>query len=192
MLRRVIDRLEEAVLALLLTAMTLLTFIQVVLRYVFNSGLLWALEGTTYMFAWLVLLGISYGVRTHAHIGIDAGVKLLPPGARRVTGLVTLALCLVFAGLMLYGSYTYEYRLYRLGVDAQDIPVARWLLALCLPLGFLLLIARLIEQAVRILTGQAQGFDLADEAADTIGMLGGDDVHRPKRPAAGVSPGTAP
>ena len=178
MLRRVIERLEEAIMALLLAAMTLLTFTQVVLRYMFNSGLLWALEGTTYMFAWLVLLGVSYGVRTHAHIGIDAGVKLLPPAARRATGLVALALCLLFAGLMLYGSYTYEYRMYRLNIDAQDIPVARWILGLCLPLGFFLLIVRLVEQGIRILTGQAAGFDLADEAADTIGMLGGDDVHR--------------
>lgn len=119
--------------AILLAGMTLLTFVQVVLRYVFNSGLLWALEGSTYMFAWLVLIGVSYGVRAHSHIGIDAAVKLLPAAGRRAVGLLALALSLLFAGLMLYGSYQYEYRLYRLGVDAQDIPVARWVLGLSLP-----------------------------------------------------------
>ncbi|WP_027132787.1 TRAP transporter small permease [Geminicoccus roseus] len=180
MLRRVIERLEEAIMALLLAAMTLLTFWQVVLRYVFNSGLLWALEATTYMFGWLLLLGISYGVRTHAHIGIDAAVKLLPLSAQRVVGLVVLGLCLLFAVLMLYGSYGYEYRMYRLGVDAQDIPVQRWILGLCLPIGFLLLIVRLAEQAWLVASGRAAGFQLADEAADTIGMLGGDDVHQRK------------
>ena len=167
--------------ALLLAAMTILTFTQVVLRYVFNSGLLWALEGTTYLFAWLVLLGVSYGIRTHSHIGIDAGVKLLPMPARRAVGLVAIALCLLFAALMLYGSTIYDYKLYRLGINAQDIPVARWLLTLCLPLGFLLLIVRLLEHAWRIASGQSVGFDLANEAADTIGMLGGDDVHRRAR-----------
>lgn len=164
--------------ALLLAGMTLLTFVQVVLRYVFNSGLLWALEGSTYMFAWLVLIGVSYGVRAHSHIGIDAAVKLLPAPGRRVVGLVALALCLLFAVLMLYGSYQYEYRLYRLGVDAQDIPVARWILGLCLPLGFSLLIVRLLEQGWLIVSGRATGFDLADEAAEMLAARGGDDVHR--------------
>ena len=181
MLRRVVERLEEAVMALLLAAMTLLTFWQVVLRYVFNSGLLWALEATTYMFGWLLLIGISYGVRTHAHIGIDAAVKLLPIGARRAVGIVALTLCILFAVLMLYGSYQYEYKMYRLGADAQDIPVGRWILGLCLPIGFLLLIVRLGEQLWRIVTGKAVSLELADEAADTIGMLGGDDVHRHSR-----------
>ena len=41
-----------------LAAMTLLTFVQVVLRYVFAGGFVWSLEVTQYLFAWLVLIGI--------------------------------------------------------------------------------------------------------------------------------------
>ena len=55
--------LEEGLIALILGVMTVLTFVQVVLRYVFNTGLLWALEANFYLFAWLVLIGISYCVR---------------------------------------------------------------------------------------------------------------------------------
>jgi len=36
--------------------------VQVVLRYVFNGGFTWALEATTYLFGWMVLIGMSYGV----------------------------------------------------------------------------------------------------------------------------------
>jgi C4-dicarboxylate transporter DctQ subunit len=66
-----INRLEENFIALLLAAMTLITFSQVIARYFFNTGAVWALELTTYLFAWLVLFGMSYGVRVGAHIGID-------------------------------------------------------------------------------------------------------------------------
>src|SRR3954447_7660566 len=82
-MNRLINHLEEGFIALLLAAMTLLTFAQVVLRYVFNSGFVWGVEATTYMFAWLVLFGISYGIRVHAHIGIDLLVKGLPGAPRR-------------------------------------------------------------------------------------------------------------
>ncbi|MDY6994354.1 MAG: TRAP transporter small permease subunit, partial [Pseudomonadota bacterium] len=57
------NRLEESIIALLLATMTLMTFTQVIARYFFNTGFVWALELTTYLFAWLVLLGMSYGVR---------------------------------------------------------------------------------------------------------------------------------
>ena len=50
----IINRLEEAIVAFLLAAMTLVTFTQVVLRYVFNAGFVWALELTIFLFAWLV------------------------------------------------------------------------------------------------------------------------------------------
>ena len=175
------ERLEETLLILLLAGMTVLSFWQVVLRYVFNSGMLWALEATTYMFGWLVLIGISYGIRTHAHIGIDMLARGLKPGPRRLLGLIVILLGLIYAGIMVYGSYKYEYRMYQLGVTGQDIPIQRWVLGLCLPIGFGLLFVRLLEQGWLIATGRASGSQVADEAADTIRqMRAGDDGERGK------------
>ena len=77
---RIVNALEEGIIALLFAAMTLVTFTQVVARYVFNSGMVWALELAQYLFAWLVLLGMSYGVKVHAHLGVDAFVRLFPSG----------------------------------------------------------------------------------------------------------------
>jgi C4-dicarboxylate transporter DctQ subunit len=167
-LGRLIARLEEALLALLLAAMTLLTFTQVVLRYLFNTGLIWALEATVYLFAWLILLGISYGVRVHAHIGVDILVKALAGNARRLVGLVAIGLSLLYTGIMLYGSWRYVERLHRLGTEAEDIPVERWILTIVLPIGFFLLGLRLLEQGVAILRGEAKGFELGDEAAELL------------------------
>jgi C4-dicarboxylate transporter DctQ subunit len=182
MLARIVGRLEEGILALLLAGMTVLTFTQVVLRYVFNAGFVWALEATVYMFAWLILIGISYAVRVHAHIGVDAVVKLLPQGTRRVVGLVAVGLCLLYAGIMLIGSYNYIHRLYRLGVFAEDLPLRRWVLGAILPIGFALLGLRLLEQAWAIFTGKAAGFELADEAREALELAHGhDDLPTTKR-----------
>jgi C4-dicarboxylate transporter DctQ subunit len=176
---RAVGRAEEGLLALILGAMTLLTFLQVVLRYVFNSSLIWALEADTYLFAWLILIGMSYGVRAHAHIGVDLAVKALPAGPRRVAGLVAIGLCLLYAALMLYGAWFYIAKLRMLGVLAEDIPVPRWILSLGLPIGFFLLFVRLLEQAFLILVGRARGFELADEAAQALieQGLGADDAR---------------
>ena len=102
-----IHSLEETLIALLLGLMTAITFANVIARFVFNSNILWALELTVFLFAWLVLLGASYAVKVHAHLGVDAIINMLAPGARKAVGLFAVACCLVFSLLLLKGAYDY-------------------------------------------------------------------------------------
>lgn len=168
MIEKVMNRLEEGLLILLLVAMTLLTFTQVVLRYVFNTGWGWALEATTYMFGWLVMIGISYGIKVGFHIGVDALVKLLPRNGQRAIGLLAALLCLAYAVILFIGGYQYFDTMLMLGVEAEDIPLPRWLLVVIVPIGFGLLGFRLAQMAWRILTGRLSGFNLGDEAAEVL------------------------
>lgn len=103
----IMDRIEESLIALILGVMTLITFANVVARYVFNSNILWGLEATVFLFGWLVLLGASYAVKKNAHLGVDALIDLLPPAGRRVCALIAVAVCIVFSLLMLKGAWDY-------------------------------------------------------------------------------------
>ncbi|KUP92250.1 TRAP transporter small permease [Tritonibacter horizontis] len=102
-----IHTLEETMIAFLIGCMTILTFANVIARYIFNSNILWALELTVFLFAWLVLLGAAYAVKVHAHLGVDAIINLLPAGPRRIVGLIAASACLAFSLLMLKGAYDY-------------------------------------------------------------------------------------
>ena len=73
-----INEFEETAIAVLLGLMTLITFANVVLRYGFNTGLIWGLEATTFLFAWLVLFGVSYAVKVTAHLGEAGGKRMRP------------------------------------------------------------------------------------------------------------------
>jgi C4-dicarboxylate transporter DctQ subunit len=168
MFEKMMNRLEEGLMILLLVAMTLLTFSQVVLRYVFNSGWGWALEATTYMFGWLVMIGISYGIKVGFHIGVDVLVKLLPRPGQRIAGLIAALLCLAYAVILFIGGYQYFDTMLLLDVEAEDIPLPRWLLVVIVPIGFGLLGFRLLQMTWRILTGRLAGFNLGDEAAEVL------------------------
>ena len=61
-LGKIVHELEETFIALILGAMVVITFINVVLRYGFNTGLIWGFEAVTFLLAWLVLFGVSYAV----------------------------------------------------------------------------------------------------------------------------------
>jgi C4-dicarboxylate transporter DctQ subunit len=104
---RFINTLEETVIAYILLAMVVITFGNVILRYVYNSGWIWGLELTVYLFAWLVLFGVSYCVKVTAHLGVDAVLNLFKPGPRRLMVLLSAAICVIYAALLLKGSWDY-------------------------------------------------------------------------------------
>lgn len=101
------DAFEENLIAILLGLMTVVTFANVVARYAFNSNILWALELTVFMFAWMVLLGASYAVKIGAHLGVDAILNIVSPSTRRILGLIAVGVCIAFTFLLLKGSWDY-------------------------------------------------------------------------------------
>lgn len=104
---RAVHILEESLIAVILGLMTLVTFANVVMRYVFNSTLIWGLEVVLILFAWLILLGVSYCVKVNAHLGVDALTSLMPDRARRITALVAAFCSIVYALLLLKGAWDY-------------------------------------------------------------------------------------
>ncbi len=182
------DRIEETLIAVFLGLMTVITFANVVARYVFNDNLLWALEATVFLFAWLVLLGASYAVKRSLHLGIDLLVNALGPAARRALGLVSVAACLAFAVLLLIGSweYWYPFATKRAFLEVNDIPMPGFLQFLAdwfnegeeyekmprfipyaaLPIGMTLLTWRFVQAGIAIARGTQTTVIASHEAAE--------------------------
>ncbi|HPF58454.1 MAG TPA: TRAP transporter small permease [Candidatus Competibacteraceae bacterium] len=176
MFTRIVHHLEEGFIALLLALMVTISFVQVINRYVLGTGFTWALELVTYLFAWLVLFGVSYGIKTGAHIGIDVLVRQFPHKLRRAIGLIGILACCAYCIIMLVGSAGYVYKLYELGIEAQDLPIPRWIPFIMLPIGLSLALLRLLQVGWRTLLGQQEGLQLADEAREAIESVEGVEV----------------
>lgn len=106
-LARFVHHFEENAIALMLGLMVALTFMNVIRRYVFNASLIWSLEVVLTLFAWLVLFGIAYGFKVTAHLGVDAITNLLSTPKKRMMGLISGAICIFYAVLILKGSWDY-------------------------------------------------------------------------------------
>jgi C4-dicarboxylate transporter, DctQ subunit len=164
---RWLERLEEGLIAFLMAAMTLTAFVQVVARYVFNYSFVWALELNGVLFAWLIFVGMSYGVRVGAHIGIDAVVKAIRPAAARAFGMIGAALCVVYALIVTVGGWQYVRKMYDVGIEMQDLPVPQWLPRTILPFGFALLALRFVQAFAQLARGEKTTL-LHDEAEEAL------------------------
>ncbi len=194
--RRVIGRLEELVIALLLAAMTIVTFSQVIARYVFNSGWSSALELTTIMFAWLVLFGASYAMRIGAHLGVDVLIRLLPVPVFRAMAVFGALVCIVYAAILFYGACGnpfvtgklcgagYVGKMYAVGLKTVDLHWPRWAVYSILPIGMALFALRAGEAAYMILKGRRDGLAAGHEAEDLLREQGGATETPPAGPVA--------
>lgn len=103
--RDAISRLEENFLALLLAVITIVSFTQVVARYGFNTGWTGALELTRILFAWMILFGMSYGVKHGVHLGVDAFTRMTPRGTFRALAVFGAVATFLYAFLLLYAGW---------------------------------------------------------------------------------------
>lgn len=122
------DGLEETLIAFFLGVMTLITFANVIAR-MRDSNILWALEATVFLFAFLVLMGASYAVKHNFHIGVDVLVRLFPVPTQRKIALFAVLVCIIFAALLLKGSWDYWYAFVskRAFYEVNDIPMPEFL-----------------------------------------------------------------
>jgi len=171
MFSRIINSLEEATIAILLASMTLLVFVEVVLRFGFNTGMMWAQELTLHLSAWLVLFGASYGVKIGSHIGVDALVKIMPPTVRRVVSGAAVIACLGYCGLFIKGSWVYLEKMHMIGIELEDMPIPKWIAHSILLIGMVMLAWRLLQLFWSIATGKSEGFKLADEAKESMHLI---------------------
>lgn len=108
--RKTVDRsLELACVALVLGAVAV-ACLQVVMRYVFRSGLPWPEEVATWVFAWAVLLGMAVATGRDAHISIDVVLRMLPPRGRAVLGFCNRAVVAAASVVLLVHGWDYVQR----------------------------------------------------------------------------------
>ena len=131
-----IFQFEKWLAILLLGGIFIITFLQVVLRYVFNTGLTWVPEIAVFAFITVTLVGCSTGVVNGVHVGVDVLVKKAPPRVQKI-----FAIFANVCGVALYSfiSYAcYEFVLYFKGMEqvsiVTEIPI--WTMIIYMPVAF--------------------------------------------------------
>ena len=103
----VLNRTEEMVLCFALLEMAVLTFVQVIMRYVFGTSITWAEEFLRYQLCFVAFFGADICIRYGAHIRAEILNVIIPrrfrPLADAFVHLVVFIFCLTFTyyGLML-------------------------------------------------------------------------------------------
>ncbi len=106
-MNNIMKNLEEYVSGFFLVATVLIVILNVILRYVFNTGLYWVEEAATTCFIWSVFIGVSAAYKHQMHIGIDMVTKLLPKYFHVYVSLFINILMILINGYIFYLSIVF-------------------------------------------------------------------------------------
>jgi TRAP-type C4-dicarboxylate transport system permease small subunit len=144
--------LENIVLVTLLGGMMLLAVGQIVLREVFNTGIIWADELVRLIVLWLAMMGAMAACREDRHIRIDALSHLFSDnvisGIRIVVDLFAAGVCAVIAW--------HAYRYLQLEIEFEDtvlVNTPAWIAHVVIPIGFAVFSYRFLISVVKRLVG---------------------------------------
>ncbi|MCA3624982.1 MAG: TRAP transporter small permease [Methylobacterium sp.] len=104
-LEKLFFRALEALLVFLLAGMVVMVFGNVMLRWFADSGLTFSEEMSRFFFVWLTFIGAVVVMREHAHLGVDALVRVLGPRGRWVCMVLSDILVLGCCVLFFWGSW---------------------------------------------------------------------------------------
>lgn len=126
------------ILILLLAAMSVIVFTNVVMRYTTHESLEWAEEVSRHMMIWLTFLGAGLVLRYGGHIAVENLQDALPRRGAVVMRAVVAALLLAFFGFMVWYGWLYMQRTFFQLTAVTQIPFAYIYAAM--PIGGILLI----------------------------------------------------
>lgn len=140
------QNLEEYLMFYLSIVMVGIIFIQVIMRYVFNSSILWSEELARYCFIWIVFIGASYGIKKDSHIKIDVLLNVVNEKFKRALTWISLLVFLIFALILIVSGYQVTEQVMAWNQLSPALRMPMWMINLAIPVGMVLVLIRIIQR----------------------------------------------
>ena len=192
---KAVEKLEDNLLIILMALLTIVSFTQVVARYGFNTGWSAALEFTMTTFSWLILIGLSYGIKRSSHLGVDILLKVVSKPVARWLAIFGAASGLIYGLILLdaswlkavgietrSGAIEYWSKMYKVNIGTEELRwpiwiqetfgvkdrVQRWVVLIILPISLALLCYRSLQAMVQIYRGEREMVIAGHEAEELV------------------------
>ena len=154
MLKKIFEQGEEAAGVVLLLAMCLLAFANVLTRYFIRYSFAFTEEVEVACLVWLTMLGAAAGFRRGIHLGFNLLALRFPVFGRKVLFPLASLLTLATIGLLTWFGLSQVRDEFALNVRTEALDIPQWWYTLSIPVGGVLIILRSLEAAWKEFKGR--------------------------------------
>jgi len=192
---KAVERFEDNLLIILMALLTVVSFSQVIARYGFNTGWSGALEFSMVLFSWLILAGMSYGIKRSSHLGVDILLKATPKPIAKWLAIFGASTGLIYGLILLdaswlkavgvdtrSGAIDYWSKMYKINIGTEELRwpvwiqetfgvqdrVQRWLVLIILPISLALVSFRSLQAMFEIYRGDREMVIAGHEAEELV------------------------
>jgi len=146
-----IGRIESWILVVIVIVMVILSFAQVVLRNVFDQGILWGDIFLRHLVLWVGFIGASIATQEEKHINIDVFTRYIKGKGKYFTQALVNLFAAFVSFLLMQAAWTFvmEEREFETMLFS-DIPA--WYFQIIIPIGFGLMALRFIINCIQKLS----------------------------------------
>ncbi len=150
-------KVEDILLEVFLGVMVVMVLLQILMRNLFQSGIMGADDLVRHLVLWIAFLGAGIATRSRAHVKIDAFAKLIPSRHRPfVDVLINLFSC-VICGVLVYASYQFVCIERRACGVSTFLHLPVWVFEMILPVGYLVIAFRFARNGLSSLLEMLKG-----------------------------------
>ena len=132
---RVGSVLEKIVSCVCVIVMSILVFVNVIFRFVFNNSLAFSDEISTYLFVLMSFMGTAVAARRGAHLGLSIVTDKVSPKARTIIGMLMYALSALFCLLIVIFGVQMVISEYQMGQQSAAMQWPEWIYGSFVPIG---------------------------------------------------------
>lgn len=143
----ILDKIEEYLCAILLFFISVLTFLNVIVRYLTNGSLAFTEELVVNLFVWITVLGGAIAFRKRAHLGVTFLTSLLPTRWQKAVAVLSGVAGTVLFVLLFVQGIGMVAQEYRNQMTTYSMALPMWIFGLAVPFGALIMLLRVIQAA---------------------------------------------
>ena len=170
LLRKFLNEFEIYLGAVLFVAMTILLFIQVVTRYVFNHAFTWTEEISTIMFVWMIYLGVVGAVLRRKHLRIDAFVESRSFRTKKILLIVSNIIFAVFCLYLIFPIMSIVMNFAKRGAVTPLMKIPNAISYGMLPVCFALTLIRLIQEILKLAKEKKEDLGVSQPTIDMAAL----------------------
>jgi TRAP-type C4-dicarboxylate transport system permease small subunit len=147
----VIDRVEQALITILLSLMITIAFLQIVLRNIFATGVAWADPFVRNLVLWVGFVGAAIATREGRHITIDVLPHWVPQQVKAIIGIIIQLFAAFICGLLTFAAVKFVRNESLMG-SITFLGIPAWIPQLILPITFGIMAIRFCLLALKDLS----------------------------------------